>query len=244
MPNSIRLVKSEDAMATGLPSTAESHVRAVDVHMQYMLGKNLVRALNGVSIDLGRGEYVALCGSSGSGKSTLLNLIGCIGVPTKGEIHIAGREINQMTDYELAQFRARKLGFVFQTFNLLSVLSAVENVEYPLLKSGMNREDMRKTALGALDQVGLGKFGHHRPDQLSGGQRQRVAIARAFVHKPELIIADEPTANLDKTTANEILDLIGQINREFGVTVIVATHDPLVMSKTRRIIQISDGLIE
>jgi putative ABC transport system ATP-binding protein len=223
------------------PIPGSSHVRAINVEKRYLLGSNEVLALRGISLEVGHGEYVSLCGSSGSGKTTLLNLIGCLDVPSTGEIYISDRNISRMTDKELAGFRASQLGFVFQTFNLLPVLSAIENVEYPLIKQSLSNKERLDKARAALARVGLEKFGTHRPDQLSGGQRQRVAIARAFVHGPELIIADEPTANLDKKTSGEILDLIGELNVSLGITVIVATHDPKVMERTRRTVQISDG---
>lgn len=221
----------------------ETHIKAVNVEKIYRLGSRDVPALRGVSLELERGDYVALCGPSGSGKTTFLNLLGCLDLPSKGEVKIGGRDIGQMTDNELAHFRARRMGFIFQTFNLLPVLSALENVEYPLLKLALPEAERRERSRQALKQVGLEAVSDHRPDQLSGGQRQRVAIARSFVHRPELIIADEPTANLDKKTAGEILDIIGALVRDLKLTVIVATHDPVVMERTRRRIQISDGLI-
>lgn len=220
------------------------HIRAVGVEKSYELGQNTVHALRGVNLEVKRGEILALCGTSGSGKSTLLNLLGCLDQPTTGQIVFAGRAVNTLSDADLAKFRASQLGFVFQTFNLLPVLSAVENVEYPLLKNKVPTDTRRAQALEALKLVGLENHSHHRPDQLSGGQRQRVAIARAVVHRPEIIIADEPTANLDKRTAGEILDLLVDMNKRLGVTIIIATHDPLVMSRVRRVIDISDGMIK
>jgi len=224
-------------------SNGEPFIRAVEVEKTYHLGETLVTALKGITLSLERSDFVALAGSSGSGKTTLLNLIGCLDTPTKGEISIGGRNVSHMTDDELAEFRRTQLGFIFQTFNLLPVLSAVENVEYPLLKIKMTASERRERALTALKRVGLSHVAAHRPDQLSGGQRQRVAIARALVHEPELIIADEPTANLDKATAGEILDLLAELNRSMGLTLIIATHDPLVMARTRRTVHISDGRI-
>lgn len=220
----------------------EIHVRTSDVQKYYRCGENHVWALRGVSIELAYGEFVALCGSSGSGKTTLLNLLGCLDKPSAGGIHIGGRNVSQMTDRELADFRATRLGFVFQTFNLIPVLSAYENVEYPLLKNrSLSRRERNERVLDALARVGLERFVSHRPGELSGGQRQRVAIARAFVHKPQLIIADEPTANLDRKTAIGILDLMAEMNLSMGLTVVVATHDPLVVERTDRAIQIADG---
>lgn len=216
-------------------------IRTVHLSKFYELGSNQVWALRDVSIELEAGDFVALVGTSGSGKTTLLNLLGCLDTPSKGEIFIGSQNVNLLSDDELAKFRGARLGFVFQNFNLLPVLSATENVEYPLIGQKMSSAERRARALEALDSVGLSHVAHHRPNQLSGGQRQRVAIARAFVHKPELIIADEPTANLDKKTAGEILDLLGELNQLHKNTVIVATHDPLVIERTRRQVQISDG---
>ena len=220
------------------------HVEALRVSKSYILGGNEVCAVRDVSLRLDRGEFVALCGSSGSGKTTLLNLIGCIAAPSSGRIFITGREVSLLNDLELADFRASHLGFIFQTFNLLPVLTALENVEYALLRRRTNAGERREIARAALAQVGLSKYEHHRPSQLSGGQRQRVAIARAFVRRPELIIADEPTANLDKTTAGEILDLMAQLNQSTGSTVIMATHDAMAMARAKRRIDISDGLVK
>jgi putative ABC transport system ATP-binding protein len=230
-----------DRFATKLKS--QSLIQATDLKKKYVLDENEVWALNGVSVEIEKAGFVALCGSSGSGKSTLLNLLGCLDVPSAGEIVIDGFKVNEMNDRDLSAFRAAKLGFIFQTFNLLPVLSAAENVEYPLLKLKIAKDEREERVQKALTSVGLAKFGDHRPGQLSGGQRQRVAIARAIVHQPELIIADEPTASLDKKTATEVLDLLGQLNRDLGITLVVATHDPLVMNKARRQIFICDGVI-
>ncbi|MGZ3723303.1 MAG: ABC transporter ATP-binding protein [Bdellovibrionales bacterium] len=169
--------------------------------------------------------------------------MGCLTTPTSGKILIGGRDVSGMSDQDLSAFRAKSLGFVFQNFNLLPVLSAVENVEYTLLGFPMSRQELREKALSALSLVGLSAVEKHRPDQLSGGQRQRVAIARAFVHAPQLIIADEPTANLDKKTAGEILDLMVRLNETTGSTVIIATHDPIAMARAKRKVEISDGKI-
>lgn len=219
------------------------HIRVESVSKSHWLGETQVAALQSATLEIAPGEFVALCGSSGSGKTTLLNLLGCIAKPTKGRIWIGEREVGTMNDSELAKFRATSLGFIFQNFNLLPVLSALENVEYALIESGLTGAERSERAMQMLNSVGLGKFAHHRPDQLSGGQRQRVAIARAFVRIPQLIIADEPTANLDRKTAEEILDLMSEMNRKTGSNVIMATHDPLAVSKAGRIIRISDGKI-
>jgi len=223
---------------------SNAFVEAVDVRKSYRLGATEVHALRGVSLKIEKAEFVALCGASGSGKTTLLNLFGCLDRPTSGKIQVAGNDVGLLSDDQLARFRATQLGFVFQTFNLLPILSALENVEYPLRGSGLSSRDMKDMARESLQRVGLGTMADRRPDQLSGGQRQRIAIARAFVRKPALIIADEPTANLDKRTAAEILDLVGELNTHFGNTVIISTHDPRVMERVRRIVNISDGELE
>lgn len=222
----------------------KSHIEIVNVSKSYFLGEKEVPAVRDVSLGLDRGEFVALCGSSGSGKTTLLNLIGCLATPTKGQIFIAGQEVNRLPDRSLSKFRTEHLGFIFQSFNLLPVLTALENIEYALIKSKLSASERRQAALKALEEVGLGKCGDHRPDQLSGGQRQRVAIARAFVRRPDLIIADEPTANLDKGTASEVLQLMSKLNTDTGTTVILATHDQMAMSMARRRVSISDGKIQ
>lgn len=231
------------AGATVGATAARAHLRGTNLRKKFLLDQTEVWALNGVSVEIAEGSFVALCGSSGSGKSTLLNLLGCLDTPTDGAIEIGGVQVGKLSDRELSAFRAENLGFIFQTFNLLPVLSAAENVEYPLLKLKMNATERRARVEKALASVGLSRHMDHQPAQLSGGQRQRVAIARAIVHEPELIIADEPTASLDKKTAGEVLDLLGQLNRELGITLVVATHDPLVMAKARRQIHISDGVI-
>jgi putative ABC transport system ATP-binding protein len=218
-------------------------IQVENVSKSYSLGSTQVWALRDVSLNLAQGEILALCGSSGSGKTTLLNLIGCLTAPTSGKISIGGRDVSGLSDEELSAFRAKSFGFVFQNFNLLPVLSALENVEYALLGFPLTRAERREKAVAALKLVGLAEVEKHRPDQLSGGQRQRVAIARAFVHSPALIIADEPTANLDKKTAGEILDLMVSLNGTTGSSVIIATHDPIAMARARRKIEISDGKI-
>lgn len=216
-------------------------IRVLKVSKSYLLGETKVQALQSATLSIQAGEFVALCGPSGSGKTTLLNLLGGIATPSQGEIWIGNMEVGKMNDAELSRFRAHKMGFIFQNFNLLPVLSALENVEYALIDSGLTSAERSERASRMLQQVGLGSFAHHRPDQLSGGQRQRVAIARAFVRAPGLIIADEPTANLDRRTAEEILELMGGLNRQTGSTVVMATHDPLAVEKAGRIIRISDG---
>jgi putative ABC transport system ATP-binding protein len=188
--------------------------------------------------------FLAIAGPSGSGKSTLLNLIGCIDTPTSGRIEVAGHDVSGRTPDQLADLRARTVGFIFQTFNLLPVLSAEENVEYPLLQMHeIRRDERRQRVARLLETVGLAKYARHRPNQLSGGQRQRVAIARALVTRPQIVLADEPTANLDHKTGSGILALMQDINRRSGTTFIFSTHDKKVMSKANRLIRIEDGRV-
>lgn len=211
---------------------------------KYEMDETEVWALRGINLRIHAGDFTALCGRSGSGKTTLLNIIGCLDRATNGTLTIEGQLIQRLSDDEKSKFRAERLGFIFQNFNLLPVLSAVENVEYPLLNLPYSRRERRARAQAALESVGLGKHLNHRPAELSGGQRQRVAIARAIVHKPSLIIADEPTANLDRKTAQDILRLMGELNHELGVTCLIATHDPMVMATARNTVHIGDGLVE
>jgi len=215
-------------------------VSVKDVSKTYRLGSQTVTALADVCLTIHGGEFMAVAGPSGSGKTTLLNLIGCLDVPTSGEIAIDGEPITRLTAGRRADLRARKLGFIFQTFNLIPVLTAWENVEYPLLihrRGGDVAERVRR----ALEQVGLGARARHRPSELSGGQQQRVAIARALVAEPALVLADEPTANLDSATGREIVDLMRRLNRERGTTFVFSTHDPRIMSAADRVVEISDG---
>jgi len=218
-------------------------VSVKDVSKTYRLGSQTVTALAEVCLTVGGGEFMAVAGPSGSGKTTLLNLIGCLDVPTSGEIAIDGEPIARLTAGRRADLRARKLGFIFQTFNLIPVLTAWENVEYPLLihrRGGDVADRVRR----ALEQVGLGARARHRPSELSGGQQQRVAIARALVGEPALVLADEPTANLDSTTGREIVDLMRRLNRERGTTFVFSTHDPRIMSAADRVVEISDGRLK
>lgn len=215
-----------------------------DVKKTYLLGRKDVLALRGVSLSIKKGEVVALAGTSGSGKSTLLNLLGCLDEPSEGQVKVFGMSTAGSFDQDLSRVRAERIGFIFQNFNLIPVLTALENVEYALVDRAMSSQERTQFAKQALQRVGLGDRTDHRPDELSGGQRQRVAIARAIVHKPSLIIADEPTAALDKKTAVEILDLLQAIRQEMGVTVIMASHDPLVLSKVDRVVHLSDGRVQ
>jgi putative ABC transport system ATP-binding protein len=217
-------------------------VRVVDVTKEYDLGRTKVPALRGVSLSVDKGEFMAVAGPSGSGKSTLLNLVGCLDRPTSGRVLIGEQDVASLGDDALSDLRARTIGFIFQTFNLIPVLSALENVEFPLLFRGGNHGG-RDRALAALESVGLREFAHHRPDELSGGQRQRVAVARALVTDPALVLADEPTANLDSRTGETIIDLMLDINRRAGTTFIFSTHDPKVMAHAQRVVQLADGLV-
>ncbi len=218
-------------------------VRAKHVTKVYPLGQQQVTALQDVTLLVLEGEFLAIAGPSGSGKSTLLNLIGCIDTPTSGSIQIGGQQTADLDADQLAGLRARRIGFIFQTFNLLPVLSAYENIEYPLLRLGLDRKQRSERVHSYLELVGLDRFAQHRPNQLSGGQRQRVAIARALVTRPSIVLADEPTANLDHKTGGEILDLMSQINQHRGTTFIFSTHDPRVIEMAGRVVNLADGRI-
>lgn len=217
-------------------------VRAENLYKEYVLGKQRVQALKGVTLAVNEREFLAIAGPSGSGKSTLLNLIGLIDTPSSGILVVSDRDVTGQTPDQLAELRSRTIGFIFQTFNLLPVLTAQENVEYPLLlHKELGKQQRRERAAHYLDIVGLSKFAHHRPNELSGGQRQRVAIARALATQPKIVLADEPTANLDHKTGEEILALMKDINREAAVTFIFSTHDPKVMALADRVVRMSDG---
>lgn len=217
-------------------------VRVEHVYKDYLLGEQTVQALKDVSLAIEAGYFLAIAGPSGSGKTTLLNLIGCIDAPTRGKIFINDQDVSGKNPDQMADLRARAIGFIFQTFNLLPVLSAAENVEYPLLnRTDLSHTERRRRVDSFLDLVGLSKFADHRPNQLSGGQRQRVAIARALAIAPTIVLADEPTANLDHATGSDILVLMRKINRELGTTFIFSTHDQRVMSMADRLVRIEDG---
>ncbi|MEL7251979.1 MAG: ABC transporter ATP-binding protein [Bacteroidota bacterium] len=209
----------------------------------YDMGTTKVRALQGVNIDVSENDFVALMGPSGSGKSTLMNLLGCLDTPSTGDYVLDGTNVSTMTDGELAEVRNGKIGFVFQTFNLLPRLSALDNVALPLVYSGMSKSDREARAQQVLTEVGLGDRVDHKPNELSGGQRQRVAIARALVNKPSIILADEPTGNLDTKTSIEIMAILEQIHRQ-GNTVILVTHEPDIAEHAHRIIRLRDGKVE
>ncbi len=214
-----------------------------EVHKIYDSGGGAVHALRGVSLRVEAGDYVAIMGPSGSGKSTLMHIIGCLDVPTSGEYYLAGTPVSKMSSRALAEVRNRRIGFVFQTFNLLPRASIARNVELPLMYAGIGRDERRRRAVEVLEQVGLADRGRHLPSQLSGGQRQRVAIARALVNAPSIVLADEPTGNLDTRTGQEILAIFDRLHRQ-GHTLILVTHDQGIAGHARRIIRIVDGLIE
>ncbi len=221
-----------------------SVVRIENVYKDYLLGDQKVQALKDITLSFEPGVFLAIAGPSGSGKTTLLNLIGCIDSPTSGKIFINDVDVSDKTPDQLADLRNRTIGFIFQTFNLLPVLSAAENVEYPLLqRKDVSPAERKRRVDYFLDIVGLAKYAEHRPNQLSGGQRQRVAIARALAILPAIVLADEPTANLDHKTGEEILTLMKQINRKFNTTFIFSTHDKRVIAKADRLVRVEDGEI-
>jgi putative ABC transport system ATP-binding protein len=218
-------------------------INVQNIEKSYLLGKVAVPVLRNVSLEIHGGDFAVVAGPSGSGKTTLLNLLGCIDKPDAGRVILDGRDITDVPLPQLARIRSKNIGFIFQTFNLLPVLTAFENVEYPLLFSKMRREQRHTLVWNRLDEVGLKDHAHHRPDQLSGGQRQRVAIARALINEPSLILADEPTANLDSETGAEILDLLQTMNQETRITFVFASHDQKLIDRASRQIFISDGHI-
>lgn len=219
-----------------------SLIRLQSICRHYEMGSETVHALRGVSLSIARGEYVAIMGPSGSGKSTLMNVLGCLDTPSSGTYELNGENVSEMDDDELADIRNREIGFVFQTFNLIPRSSALRNVELPLIYAGMEVDERREVALAALNDVGLSDRVHHKPNEMSGGQRQRVAIARALVNRPSILLADEPTGNLDTRTGDEILELFESLSAK-GNTLLVVTHEEQVARHARRIIRIRDGLV-
>lgn len=210
----------------------------------YLMGKAQVQALRGLDLGIAQGEFVAIMGPSGSGKSTLMHLIGGLDLPDAGRVLLGDLDLSRQDDDRLAELRGRRIGFVFQTFNLIPTLTALENVELPLIFQGVPRRERRERARRLLEQVGLGKRLHHRPTELSGGEGQRVAIARALVNDPEVLLADEPTGNLDSESGAEIMELLKRLNGERGMTVIVVTHDPEIARYAHRVIHIKDGQVQ
>lgn len=213
------------------------------IRKTYFLGEISVEALRGVTLSIEPGEFVAVMGPSGSGKSTLMNILGCLDTPTEGTYTLDGQDVSRLGRDELAVIRNRHIGFVFQGFNLLPRTSALENVELPMLYKGLSRHERRHRAAEALARVGLGGREHHQPHQLSGGQQQRVAIARALVNESPLILADEPTGNLDTKTSAEIMEFLSELNRTVGITVVLVTHEPDIARYSRRLILVRDGLV-
>jgi putative ABC transport system ATP-binding protein len=217
-------------------------IKLRDISKIYEIGQIKVRALNGVDLDISEGEYVSIMGPSGSGKSTLMNIIGCLDTPTSGEYDLAGESVAMMTDNELADIRNRRIGFVFQTFNLLPRATAFHNVELPLIYAGVNKLNRVEKVELALERVGLADRMHHKPNELSGGQRQRVAVARALVNDPSLLLADEPTGNLDSRTSYEIMELFGSLH-DAGNTIVLVTHEEDIAAYSHRVVRLLDGKI-
>src|SRR6476661_7838331 len=213
------------------------------IRKTYFMGSNSIEVLKGISLTINKNEYVALMGPSGSGKSTLMNILGCLDTPTTGTYVLNGKDVSKMSDDDLAEVRNKEIGFVFQQFNLLPRLTAAENVALPLIYGGVNRKDRTERAMEALKKVGLADRSHHKPNEMSGGQIQRVAIARALVNNPSILLADEPTGNLDSKTSFEIMDVFGQI-QSAGNTVVLVTHEEDIAAYAKRIVRLRDGSIE
>ncbi len=220
--------------------TAESLIQLIDIEKIYRVGTEIVRALRGVTLSIEENEYVAIMGASGSGKSTLMNILGCLDVPTKGKYHLAGQDVSRLSQSKLARIRGTQIGFVFQSFELLPRTTALKNVQLPLMYAQVSGKKRR--ALNALEIVGLTDRAHHRPNQLSGGQKQRVAIARALAQEPAIILADEPTGNLDSTTGEEIMHIFDRLHAD-GQTIIIVTHEEDIAARCRRVIRLRDGSV-
>lgn len=221
----------------------DSLITLTDIGRKYVIGAETIHALKSVTLSINKGEFVALMGPSGSGKSTLMNILGCLDTPTKGGYILNGNRVSEMSDSELAEIRNKEIGFVFQTFNLLPRSSSLENVALPLVYAGIGRQERERRAQQTLENVGLGNRVHHKPNELSGGQRQRVAVARALVNNPSIILADEPTGNLDTKTSVEIMGLLEEIHSK-GNTIILVTHEEDIAQHAHRIVRMRDGLIE
>jgi putative ABC transport system ATP-binding protein len=223
----------------------ENVIRIVNAKKEYILGKTKVPALKGVNLDVAQGDFMCIIGPSGSGKTTLLNLIGCLDAPTSGEVNLFGKyNVSTLNDKQATLLRRDHIGFIFQTFNLIPVLNVYENIEFPLIIQGMAAAARKKRVMELIADVGLQEFIKHKPDELSGGQRQRIAVARALVTNPKLVLADEPTANLDKENGHNIMEIMKKLNADHGVTFIFSTHDQRVMEEAKRIVVLSDGVIE
>ena len=218
-------------------------IKLEGITREYVMGTETVRALRGIDLEIRRNEYVAIMGPSGSGKSTMMNMLGCLDTPTGGRYWLNGHEASRMKDDDLARVRNKEIGFVFQTFNLLPRASALANVELPLVYAGASGRDRRRRAEQALQRVGLGERMHHKPNELSGGQRQRVAIARALVNNPSILLADEPTGNLDSTTSEEIMRVFGSLQSQ-GQTVVIVTHEPDIAAHAHRVVLLRDGRVD
>lgn len=218
-------------------------IKVEGISKVYVMGTERIRALDSIDITINRGEYVAFMGPSGSGKSTLMNIVGCLDTPTSGQYWLNSKDVSQLGENELAEIRNKEIGFVFQTFNLLPRSTALENVEVPLIYAGISKSKRKERALDALKSVGLGERASHKPNELSGGQRQRVAVARALVNNPSIILADEPTGNLDTKTSNEIMELFNRLHEQ-GNTIIMVTHEEDIAAYAHRIVRLRDGNIE
>lgn len=224
-------------------SSNEPLIRILDLKKKYVMGDQVVRALDGVSIDIHKNEYVAIMGPSGSGKSTMMNILGCLDTPSSGEYYLNNHRVSELTDDQLAEVRNKEIGFVFQTFNLLPRSNILSNVELPLIYAGLKTSIRKEKAMESLTKVGLGDRVFHKPNELSGGQRQRVAIARALVNNPSILLADEPTGNLDSKTGNEIMRIFEDLYKQ-GNTIIVVTHEEDIAAHARRVIRLRDGILE